>query len=204
MSQEYSRHLCACLMAGACLSSMANAQLGVSLAISGVVSPSSPVVEINVYVSHAPPTSWAVAVAPLELTSSEPIGFQAPTYVMEPSIMNSIPGWPFAGGYSAIAGGFYLDPGQHNLFASANPASPLLVAVVPWSTNDFTPRTVELSLALALDGLAIYFDKQSNTPTWVPGTWSATASINIVPAPASGELLAGAGIIVLRRRRRFA
>ncbi|MEZ6172564.1 MAG: PEP-CTERM sorting domain-containing protein [Phycisphaerales bacterium] len=84
----------------------------------------------------------------------------------------------------------------------ASTENPAWTATFWFETTDFTPRTVEISTSSLTFGM---FDTTTSiNSTYLPlsSVQETTLKIQIIPAPSSAlALLAGAGMLTVRRRR---
>ena len=174
--------------------------LSTSLSNNGIVSPSSPSVNIDVYaITGEPWFAFSTALFGYWATES---GAAEPHYRLLPA--DGIPGFP-PSWFVAVTpqtNGWLANVGQSNTVSHpANPASPLLIMSFEWETSDFTPRTVEIHMGAA--DWWIYETSSSQAPVFTPPPNNIVLQIQVIPAPSSAlALFGGASVLGARRRRR--
>ena len=175
--------------------------------IGGPVSPSNPSTTIRVS-AYFPSHLHGFYGGRFDLVGSDPTGAMSNFFL--PAPLGPLPPGPHGCigliVLGAVPGGYrfsFLQEGIVGCFP--HPANPLPILEAQWTTNDFTPRVVDL--------------ETRNTPgflVWVNhnGTWTdliplnqfrhGSAVIQVIPAPGGAALLlAASGAVMLRRRRRM-
>lgn len=188
-----------------CFAAMASSAVsqtaGVLVGVAGIVSPNSPSVTIDVGAGFNNFAWFAFGAADIELTMQEPGGLGAVTDLLAPEPPNTIPGWPQVGAWSLTATGLEASAGQLSYGPNLNVSPLIKLFSVDWSTTDFTPRTLLITVKATQFGMYVYNGPTVQTPTLVPDVAMVSTIITVIPAPASAVILAAAGILATRRRR---
>ena len=165
------------------------------------VSPSNPSTTVRVS-GYFPSNLWALANGGFDLTSTDagsafdqvrmPPPLQPPCALLRPGTL--------------IAGGAYgvLFDQINILGCIANSANPLAIWEATWTTQDFTPRDVQLETTNT-PGFYVFENPQAtlNTINLVPLNQfrHGSAVIQVIPAPAGACVILGAMALCVRRQR---
>lgn len=182
--------------AALCMASLASAQTGLQFQVNGVVSPQNPTVTIDIYATY--PVSQPIY-------GVVSIGYHV--HASEAAFTNNIQhhywiGWGSSLPPEPINHGDWLEGmGAGQIFGSnILVSSPILLHTIEWTTSDFTPRDILLSTDIVSP---VYLQIYSVGPVVsVSNPINASGMIQVIPAPSSTlALLAGAGLVGVRRRR---
>ena len=202
--------VCVILMAGASLATAQTGPVGGWLieVIGEPVSPATPSTTVRVS-AYFPPNlhaffgggfdlvgndlsaSFSQYMLPAPLGPLPPGGYGCFLMAVGPTVPGGITGVGF--GQSAIVG------------CLAHPANPLPIFEGQWTTDDFTPRIVDLETRNT-PGFLVWVDTNGHSIDLVPLNQfrHGSAVIQVIPAPsAAAMLLAAMAAGMLRRRRRM-
>lgn len=168
----------------------------------GIASPQSPTVTVNIAASFQPSMYAFCEAGFFDITASD----GALAIVDFP--LGTAQGWIPPGTYGSTIGNKIIGTGAwqfHSPFPGppASTANPVVIIVVEWTTTDFTPRSVDVSLT-SLDFFGVYTSPTNYTPSYIDPALVEliSGSITVIPAPATLAILVPALAVAGRRRRR--
>ena len=165
--------------------------------VSGVASPSSPSVTVEVWAAwdQTRPGEWALKTANFDLVASDGLWSDPQLLFNGPA---SGPGTPNG---SNLVGAFVNQGGIIHPPPNVNASNPFPLIRAVWTTSDFIPRNVQLrtdnTQYFLLADPATWFQFNLVPDEFTPGS----GVINVVPAPAAWLVLALPLLAATRRRR---